>query len=233
MRLTLTTLWADARFLAVLKPAGVSVFPRRDGSTTDCVLARLLAARPEQGAPDWPRGFAGGIAHRLDVSTSGQLLVARTPEGLAVLRAAFPARRLRKRYRFITARAVPWRTHRVAARIAGDPRRKSRVVVERGGSTPHRGRWREAQTRLTYVRALAGGLHDWAATMRTGARHQIRVHAAFAGIALCGDRRYGGGPGPACRPDGVEFLLHHVGLEGRGLLPSPAPLPDWWPADAR
>ncbi len=57
--------------------------------------------------------------------------------------------------------------------------------------------------------------------MRTGVMHQIRVHAAFVGLPLRGDHRYGGG-----RRDG-GFFLHHVGLEGAGFATSPVPWPDW------
>jgi 23S rRNA-/tRNA-specific pseudouridylate synthase len=60
----------------------------------------------------------------------------------------------------------------------------------------------------------------------TGVMHQIRAHAAFVGLALTGDRRYGGRP----TPDGfdAEFRLHHVGLSGPGgLRTEPVPLPAW------
>ena len=55
--------------------------------------------------------------------------------------------------------------------------------------------------------------------MRTGVMHQIRVHAAFLGLALAGDRLYGGGPG--------GFRLHHVGLSGGRWSTSSVPLPAW------
>ena len=105
--------------------------------------------------------------------------------------------------------------------------------VRRGQDTPHRGRWLPASTALRRVGA-GGGLGLWEAVITTGVMHQIRVHAAFVGLALAGDRLYGGGapldaavvPG---LPDGVPFLLHHVGLQGEDLAPPPCALPGFWP----
>lgn len=63
--------------------------------------------------------------------------------------------------------------------------------------------------------------------MQTGVMHQIRLHAAFAGLALVGDRLYGGGESPDFFP--ADFALHHVGLHGQHWEPAPVPTPDWWP----
>jgi 23S rRNA pseudouridine1911/1915/1917 synthase len=186
------------------------------------VLARLLSEDPERAAHPWPRGFEGGIAHRLDVSTSGALVVANDPEELVWIRTLFRDRQLTKTYRLRVARSVPWRNHECARPIAHDPRRKGRVVVQRGKATPHRGRWREAETVFQWVH---GDVFE--ATMSTGVMHQIRVHAAFIGIPLLGDRRYGGGSTPEDAPDGLTFFLHHVGLEGGGLQTDPVSCPEW------
>lgn len=223
----------DARFRCVSKPAGLPVFPPHEAPGGDCVLARLLAAFPEQAAPAFPPGFEGGLAHRLDNPTSGLLLVARTPEALAVARAAFSARALEKRYLFVAAREVPWDSHRVLTPLAHDARRRDRMIARRGADTPHRGRWYEAETRLRRLgRTPLGGL--WEAVITTGVMHQIRVHAASVGLALRGDRLYGGGAPLSAAdlgglPEGVPFLLHHRGLEGAGLPEARCPVPPWWP----
>ena len=98
------------------------------------------------------------------------------------------------------------------------------MVQQRSAGTPHRGRWYPADTRL---RHLGGEL--WEAVITTGVMHQIRVHAASVGLALTGDRLYGGGASPpGGAPEGVAFALHHVGLRGGGLVsPTLAP-PAWW-----
>lgn len=224
----------DARYLWVVKPAGLPVFPPHADPGGDCVLARLLEARPEQREPAFPQGFEGGIVHRLDNPTSGALLVARSVEALAEARASFAEKRLEKHYLFVSAREVSWDQHEVRVDLAHDARRRERMIARRGADTPHRGRWFPAETLLCRVGTTAlGGL--WRATITTGVMHQIRAHAAFVGLALRGDRIYGGGASISREelpdlPGGVPFLLHHLGAEGGGLPSARCPPPAWWPA---
>lgn len=192
---------ATLRF--VDKPAGVPVFPPHADPDGDCVLRRLLAAFPEQGAPGFPEGFAGGIAHRLDTLTSGFLVVARTPDALARLRAAWPS--LRKLYHLRSSADVDFDDRVVDAPIGNHARRTERVVVQRWARERHRGRWLPA---WTHFRRVQGSL--WSAEIRTGVRHQVRAHAAFVGLPLDGDVLYGG------RPDTTP-VLRHVAIEGEGL----------------
>ncbi len=205
-----------------MKPAGLPVFPPHDTPGGDCVLARLLAEEPARAGLAWPTGFEGGLLHRLDTSTSGAVAVADDPEDLAGLRELFAGRALAKRYLLLAARDVPWDEHVIDAPIGHHPKRRDRMVVRRGASTPHRGRWHEAETTF---RRLAGRL--WEVRMSTGVMHQIRVHAAFLGLPLVGDPIYGGGPTPADAPAGVTFFLHHAGFEGGGVRTAPVPDPGW------
>ena len=207
----------------VYKPAGVSVFPPHANPAGDCVLKRLLAEQPSRRDLPWPDGFAGGIAHRLDVSTSGALWVANHPDELTEMRALFGEGRLHKRYRLQVAKEVPWDTNTVERRLAHHKTKRRKMVVERGASTPHRGKWFPA---VTQFRRLDGALFE--AVIHTGVTHQIRAHAAFVGIPILGDRLYGGGDSPPDAPSGLVFFLHHVGLRGPdGLGTAPVPLPDW------
>jgi 23S rRNA pseudouridine1911/1915/1917 synthase len=207
------------------KPAGTPVFPNHDGTPGPSALATLLAREPHRQEIPWPAGFEGGICHRLDTPTSGALLVARDLASLEEARRQFRAGEISKVYRLIASREPPWRENRCDRPIAHDPRRKSRMIVQRGASTPHRGRWFPAVTQFAVIR---GPLVQ--ADMSTGVTHQIRVHAAFLGIPLAGDRRYGGGEPPPDATDAIPFFLHHVGLVGTGGLATGA-VP--WPAWAR
>lgn len=203
------------------KPAGIPVFPLHGDPTAPCCAHAIAARWPTRSAEPWPAGFDLGIAHRLDIPTSGALLLADTPSELTWLRACFREGSLRKVYRFEAARDVDWKAHTITAPIAHDRRHKSRMIVQRGRSTPHRGSWLPAHTELRHLRDQL-----WQATITTGVTHQIRVHAAFVGLPLRGDRRYGGGPTPA----GFEsaFRLHHVGLTGpSGLRTAAVDLPAW------
>lgn len=171
----------------------------------------------------WPEAFRGGIIHRLDTSTSGALALARSLDELATLRTLFQEQRLVKTYQLRAARRPSWTENGCDQPIAHDPRHKGRMVVQRGRETPHRGRWLEAHSRF---RSLGGDRYE--AEITTGVMHQIRVHAAFLGIPLLGDRRYGGGPTPESAPPGLVFYLHHVGFRGPdGLRTEPVPPPSW------
>ena len=180
-----------------------------------------MREQPERASIRWPEGFEGGILHRLDTSTSGAVALARDPDELLAIRALFREQRLVKRYLLRVARRSSWSENRCDKPIAHDPRHKGRMIVQRGHNTPHRGRWMEAHSRFYAIR---GDLYG--AEITTGVTHQIRVHAAFLGVPLLGDRRYGGGVAP--EGSGVEFFLHHEGFEGPGCLRTePVRAPAW------
>jgi 23S rRNA pseudouridine1911/1915/1917 synthase len=205
------------------KPAGLPVFPPHGDPGGDCVLARLLSRDLWRREIPWPSGFEGGLVHRLDTSTSGAVALARDLDELASLRELFRSKKLRKVYHLRAARVASWKHHVCEAEIGHDPRHKSRMVVRRGKATPHRGRWMEAHSEF---RSLGGDLYECVIT--TGVMHQVRLHAAFLGIPLLGDRRYGGGPTPEDAPVGLTFYLHHLGFTGPGgLRTAPVPSPAW------
>lgn len=196
------------------KPPGRSVFPLHGDPSAPCVLYDLLDREPHRIEQPWPEGFAGGIAHRLDRSTSGALLVADDPEELVAIRTAFRERAFTKTYRMLSDGRVPWDENTCTRPIAHARRNRRRMVVQRGRNTPHRGRWYPADTAFE---RLDGPL--WQVTITTGVTHQIRVHAAFVGLPLRGDTLYGGGPGE-------RFCLHHTGLTGP-FTTEPVPAPSW------
>jgi 23S rRNA pseudouridine1911/1915/1917 synthase len=211
----------DAARLYLWKPPGIPVFPPHADPAGDCLLRRLLVAMPER-VEGWPAGFEGGIAHRLDTMTSGLVVAARTPADLAALRAAFASGALRKLYLFRSDAPPPFTEQVRSEPIAHHPNRKDRMVTRRGPRTPHRGRWYDAWTRFT---DQGGGW--WEAEIRTGVMHQIRVHAAAAGIPIAGDPIYEPGYEPGA--DSVArgpFVLHHVRMLGPGWASPPAPLPE-------
>ena len=199
------------------KPGGLPVFPLHHDPDSDCVLRRLLAEVPEQ-AQGFASGFEGGIAHRLDTPTSGLLLVARSPAALAKARRAFQGKQLTKSYRFLSASTLDPKQRTLLSPIAHHPKNRRKMVVQRNPGSKSRGKWYPANTRLRHIR---GALHE--AVITTGVMHQIRVHAAFAGVPLLGDILYGGAPSPS----GPGFFLHHAHLKGLGACPFLPPPGDW------
>ena len=211
----------NRRWTVYNKPSGIPVFPPHADPDGDCLLHRI-----ELPDEEWPPGFQGGLAHRLDTPTSGQLLAAATREDLDWIRGLFSTGRLRKVYRFVSDGEVSWDEHVVDTPIAHDKRKRSKMIVQRGKNTPHRGKWYCAHTEFKRMGPTLNGGSVWQAVITTGVMHQIRVHAAWVGLPLRGDQRYGGGQ-PVMNK--TPFFLHHVGLSGPGIHPEQAPIPDFWP----
>ncbi len=216
-------------YLYVAKPAGIPVFAPHADPSGESLLGRLLSEGAiSQFVSDersWPQGFEGGMLHRLDTWTSGLVVAARTQTGFKRGRAMFGSQDLEKTYVFLTDRQVSWDQHQVDHDLAHDPKRKSRMVWRRGRNTPHRGKWYPA---TTWFRRMGrrGSLHLWEAVMQTGVMHQIRLHAAAAGLPLLGDRLYGG---TALVGDEQRFFLHHERLAGWPGSPPSIPYPEQWP----
>lgn len=210
------------------KPAGISVFPLRTEPEAESVLSRLLRDQGWRADIDWPEGFDGGIVHRLDNATSGALLAADSLDELTLFRRWFAEHRFTKHYLLLAVRDVPWDRNVCDKPIAHHARRRDRMVVQRGQQTEHRGKWYPARTEFRRIR---GRIFE--AVMRSGVMHQIRVHAAFVGIPLTGDRLYGGAAAADALPDNMEpglFCLHHAGMIGpseNNCRTNPVPLPEW------
>lgn len=197
--LPLTILYEDPWLVAVDKPPGLPSHPL-DPRERDTIANALLARFPETAA------LAGGLAHRLDTGTSGVLLAARSAATWAVLRAAFRARAIGKRYLALVAGTAPPQVT-VDLPLSHDPADRRRMIAARPGlrSWPAR----------TTVRRLASDATTSlvAVDMASGVTHQIRVHLAHVGHPVLGDALYGG-PSAALAPG--RHALHAAEL----VLPS-------------
>ena len=207
--------------LLMFKKTGIPVFFPNKGEG-DSLLQMLYQQEPSRRELDWPQGFEGGIAHRLDIPTTGGVLVASNPTTLLALRSCFTEKVLKKTYWFLSAKEPRWEEHYSTVELAHHKKKRGLMIPKRGKNTPHRGKWYSA---TTYFRHLAryDGLSLWEAVMYSGVMHQIRCHAGFLGIALLGDKRYGGGSTP--RSFTGDFALHHCQI---GDWPFVSP-PIWWP----
>jgi len=197
--------------LVINKPVGIPCHPLVPGET-DTVANALLARFPECAAAS-PHAREAGLVHRLDHSTSGVLLAARTPQAYGRFRGYFSSGQVQKRYLALVAGAVeePGKVERRLRTMPGDGRRM--VALESDGQeacTVYRPVARLGEQTLVELEA------------RTGRRHQIRAHLAHIGHPLVGDLLYGGPP-----LEGVEGAFLHaveVVLEVDGLA-FRAPMP--------
>lgn len=203
------------RFAALAKPAGISLAtPRAD---PHAAARRLVAALPP-GERDLVAFRDVRLAHRLDVSTSGVVLVAFDEECHRELLGRFASRAVLKLYLALVWGHPRPRRARLEAPLGPDPRDRRRMRLAAGG--------RPARTdyRVTGVAAHAALL---LAEPRTGRTHQIRVHLAAAGHPVIGDDLYGGprhrgvrDAGLAEALAGARSMLHAWRLELPGLEPA-------------
>jgi 23S rRNA pseudouridine1911/1915/1917 synthase len=206
----LVVLVERSELVAIAKPAGTPSQPLRAGELG--TVANAIAYRyPECVAiGDDPRD--GGLVHRLDIGTSGVLVVARTLEAYHALRDAFGAGQVSKHYLAITdgqptARecdvALAQRGKRVAVDLAEGLAAYTELILERT-SPDH-----------ALVRCVA----------QTGRMHQVRAHLAHVGAPITGDTLYGGAP----LHGHAGFFLHALSIAlplGGDRLVIEAPLPD-------
>ncbi|HNQ05394.1 MAG TPA: pseudouridine synthase [Thiobacillaceae bacterium] len=192
-------LYADPHILVLDKPSGLLAVPGRGPDGRDCLSARVQARFPE-----------ARIIHRLDMDTSGLLIMARNPPSHRLLSMAFATRQVRKRYIAIVAgcppspgRADGWGL--IDLPLIVDWPNRPRSIVDPVRGKPSQTRWR-----VLSVRLLGGG-----PTSRlelepiTGRTHQLRVHLQALGHPILGDRLYAP---DAVRQAAPRLLLHASGL---------------------
>ena len=163
--------------LALDKPPGVSMATSgAPGRSEAEIVARLLGAAGE------PPTEGLRLVHRLDVGTSGVVLLARTDAAHASLQQAFQEGGARKTYR-----ALVWGRPGPAEGayqdpLGRDPKDGRRMAARAGGKRS-----------ITRYRTLAAfrELSDLALSPETGRTHQIRVHLTVHGHPIAGDDLYG------------------------------------------
>ena len=189
------TLFVDASLLVLNKPAGLLAVPGRGADKQDCLSARVQAQYPD-----------ALVVHRLDMATSGLMLMARGAAMQRALSNLFETRQIDKTYVAVVDGWLPvdtaWQT--IDAPIWADwVARPLRRVDPRGQAS---------QTRWRCVEQLDGGLPASRLELQalTGRSHQLRVHLQNMGHPILGDALYAP-PDTAARAP--RLLLHACNLD--------------------
>lgn len=182
--LPLHVLYDDGEILAVVKPAGVAMCPdaHHPAGTLANALRGLGGPLSALEGPDRP-----GIVHRLDLGTSGALVVARTDAAHRALAQQFRAHTVHRRYLAVVLGQPEWTEREVTSHLGR--RHPGRKRKARGSVAPGHGRL--SRTALRVLLQLDGAALV-EALPATGRTHQIRVHLAELGHPLIGDTLYGG-----------------------------------------
>ncbi|MDX1660148.1 MAG: RluA family pseudouridine synthase [Gemmatimonadota bacterium] len=179
----LSILWEDDACLVVDKPAGLVVHPA-PGHPDDTLVNALLHHRP--GVSGVGSEKKSGLVHRLDMDTSGCILIAKSDAAHAALSSQFADRTIDKTYWAFTWGHMGERSGVVDRPIG-------RSVRDRQKMSSRTAKGRSAVTRWEVLERYA--VAEWLEVdLETGRTHQIRVHFAESGHPVIGDDRYGGGP---------------------------------------
>lgn len=196
--------WADAHLIVLDKPAGMLSVPGKGPDGADCLSARVQAVWPD-----------ARVVHRLDMATSGLMVMARGEAAQRALSMAFAQRHTRKRYEavvkgLVSADTAPagaetdgWYTIDLPLIVDWPNRPRSKVCHATG--KPSLTRWcllgADAHTNRTRL----------ALEPVTGRTHQLRVHLMALGHPILGDALYACDDALRASP---RLLLHatHLGL---------------------
>lgn len=167
----------EDRFLVVVdKPSGLLSVPGRRPEHADCVAARVRARFPEATGPL--------TVHRLDMDTSGLIVLALDPTTHRALSRLFQEREVSKRYEAVVDGRVRPDEGTISLSLRLDLDNRPYQIVDEQRGRPALTRWRvlargDRWTRVEFV-------------PHTGRTHQLRVHAAVGlGCPIRGDLLYG------------------------------------------
>jgi tRNA pseudouridine32 synthase/23S rRNA pseudouridine746 synthase len=193
----LKILYQDDSLIVLDKPSGLLSVPGRGPAHADSLASRVQAEFPD-----------ARIVHRLDMATSGLIVMARGAAMERALSIAFQQRQVEKRYVAVVAGQIAEDSGEIDLPLITDwpnrPRQKVDFELGKPSLTGFEVLARDA-ARCTSRVAL---------TPHTGRSHQLRVHLLAIGHPILGDDLYGD---EASRNAAPRLLLHATAL----ALPHP------------
>ncbi|SES19688.1 RluA family pseudouridine synthase [Salisediminibacterium halotolerans] len=173
----LSIVYEDKHLLVIDKPSGISTIPSRDRQA-DSVAGAVLAYYSRTA---WPATFHA--VNRLDKETSGLMIVAKHRYAHDQFAKKQRMQEVKRQYTALLHGEIRWFTGMIHAPIA----RKDSSIIER--KVDESGK--EAHTAFATA-AVTNEASLVNVSLLTGRTHQIRVHFAWLGYPLVGDKLYGG-----------------------------------------
>ena len=169
----LDIIYQDDDILVLNKPAGLLAVPGRGADKQDCLSSRVQSEYPE-----------ALIIHRLDMDTSGLMLMARNAAMQAKLGLLFEHRQIDKRYIAIVAGKLEQQHGEIKLPLITDWPNRPKQKVDHETGKPS----------LTFYKVLAHNAANQTSrvelTPQTGRSHQLRVHMQAIGHPILGDNLY-------------------------------------------
>lgn len=201
-------IYGDDALLLIHKPDLLLSVPGRHTLNHDCMITRLQERYPD-----------ALVVHRLDLDTSGIMMVARGKPSQAALSRLFQERSVEKHYRAWVAGDVPDDEGKVDLPIARDweNRPLQKICAETGKKS------------LTYFKVLArkNGNSYLELQPATGRTHQLRIHCREMGHPILGCDMYappavlGAAPRLMLHASRIAFRHPHTGRKIVGHSPAP------------
>jgi len=179
-------LHVDPWLVVADKPSGLLSVPGRGADKQDCLAARVQAVYPDALS-----------VHRLDMETSGLIVMARGKAAHRALSMAFERRQVEKRYVAVVAGALSEEAGEIDLPLICDWPNRPRQMVDFARGKPSLTRFRRLGAETAGSRLALYPI--------TGRSHQLRVHLAAIGHPILGDALYAD---PLARQAAPRLLLH-------------------------
>ncbi|PKP82970.1 MAG: RNA pseudouridine synthase [Alphaproteobacteria bacterium HGW-Alphaproteobacteria-18] len=183
-------IYHDAHLILIDKPSGLLSVPGRGADKADCAIARVQAEYPD-----------ALTVHRLDMATSGLLLMARSKEMQRALSGLFERGDIEKSYLADVWGAPAPASGEIDLPLITDWPNRPLQKVDHEIGKPSR--------TLYETLSVSAGIARLKLTPLTGRSHQLRVHLAAIGHPILGDEFYATGEALAARP---RLALHAARL---------------------